>query len=85
MTSAVVTTFPADTVKVSKATMRNQFLVIYNEITALQSRTGAAGASAFWAYVEEDDMKNYVRSQLKKATQTYAQDIAFGRIADALV
>jgi hypothetical protein len=39
MASTVSTTFPADNVKVSKATMRAQFLAIYNEITALQKDT----------------------------------------------
>lgn len=47
MASAVDTTFPADNVKVSKATLRNQFLIVYNELTALQRKTDTAGAMAF--------------------------------------
>ena len=47
MASAVDETFPADVGKVSKATMRAQFLTIKNEITALQARTGIAGQLAF--------------------------------------
>lgn len=47
MTSAVDSTLPADNVKASKADFREQFLVIKNEITALQQRTGVAGAIAF--------------------------------------
>ena len=42
MASAVDSTFPPDAVKVSKATMRAQMLVIKNEITALQRETKLA-------------------------------------------
>jgi len=38
MASAVDATFPADAVKVSKATMRAQMLIIKDEITALQTK-----------------------------------------------
>jgi hypothetical protein len=38
MTSAVDTTFPADNVRVSKATARAQQVIIANEITALQRK-----------------------------------------------
>ena len=44
MTSAVDSSLPATNVKTSKADFRAQFLVIKNEITALQQRTGFAGA-----------------------------------------
>lgn len=42
MTSEVDSTFPADNVKVSKATMRAQQLVIKNEITELQRKVRLA-------------------------------------------
>jgi hypothetical protein len=42
MTSAVDSTFPADNVKVSKATFRAQMLVIKNEITEMQRKTRLA-------------------------------------------
>ena len=48
MTSTVDSTFPADNVKTSKATMRSQFLTIKDEISVLQQRTGVAGAEAYY-------------------------------------
>ncbi len=42
MASAVDATFPADNVKVSKATMRAENLIIKDEITALQRETSLA-------------------------------------------
>ena len=39
MASQVDATFPTDNVKVSKATMRAQMLIIKDEITALQTKT----------------------------------------------
>jgi hypothetical protein len=47
MTSAVDTALPSDNVKVSKSDFRAQFVIIKNEITALQTRTSVAGAEAF--------------------------------------
>jgi|SaaInlV_150m_DNA_3_1039698.scaffolds.fasta_scaffold233318_1 hypothetical protein len=47
MASEVDETFPADGVKVSKATMRAQFLTIKNEITAVQAKQGIAGQLAY--------------------------------------
>jgi hypothetical protein len=47
MTSAVDSTFPADNVKVSKATFRAQMLTIKEEITALQQRTSIPGDIAY--------------------------------------
>ena len=47
MASAVDVTFPVNNVKVSKATMRAQFQIIYDEITALQNATGLARQIAF--------------------------------------
>ena len=47
MASAVDETFPADDVAVSKATMRAQMLVIKNELTTQQVKTGLASKMAF--------------------------------------
>ena len=47
MASAVDTTFPADNVKVSKATMRAENLIVSNEITDLQKKTRLASKIAF--------------------------------------
>ena len=49
MASAVDATIPADNVKASKADFRAQLLIIKNEITALQVRTGVPGEIAFGA------------------------------------
>jgi hypothetical protein len=56
MASDVDSTFPADNVKVSKATMRAQFLTISNEITALQTRTGVAGAQAYYNFITPEEV-----------------------------
>ena len=56
MASAVDTTFPADNVKVSKATMRAQNLIISNEITALQARTGVAGAQVYYNFITPEEV-----------------------------
>lgn len=47
MASGVDATVPADNVQPDKADMRRNFLVIYNEITALQSKTSQAGQMAY--------------------------------------
>ena len=81
MASAVDTTFPADNVKVSKATMRDQFLTIYNEITALQLRTGVAGAKAFYGFQDEAEVREAIRrvSTVDFRRDNVAVDMAFGR------
>ena len=78
MASSVDTTFPADNVKVSKATFRAQMLIIYNEITALQQRTGVAGMKAFFGFTEEQDVVNLIN---KHTAHSFARDIAFGRVS----
>ena len=47
MTSSVDSTLPADNVKTSKADFRAQFLVIKNELEALQAKTSVAGEMAY--------------------------------------
>ena len=47
MTSSVDSTFPADNVKVSKATFRAQMLIIKEELTALQNKTDLPRQIAF--------------------------------------
>ena len=81
MASAVDTTFPADNVKVSKATMREQFLTIYNEITALQQRTGTAGAKAFYGFMDEAEVREAIRrvTTVDFRRDNVAADTAFGR------
>ena len=79
MTSAVDTTFPADNVKVSKATMRAQLLIIRDEISALQLRTGVAGAKAFYGFVEEFDVEQTVRRFHDALPGPVPRDIAFER------
>ena len=78
MTSSVDVTFPADNVKVSKATFRAQMLVIYNEITALQQRTGVAGAKAFYGFLDNAEVVNLINTH---TAQSLARDIAFGRVS----
>ena len=81
MASAVDTTFPADNVKVSKATMRAQLLIISNEISALQQRTGVAGAKAFYGFVDDADLNAAVRRVHDEQASTFATDIAYGRVS----
>tara|TARA_Y100000310_G_scaffold122525_1_gene121199 strand:+ start:3067 stop:3309 length:243 start_codon:yes stop_codon:yes gene_type:complete len=78
MASEVDVTFPADNVKVDKSEMRAQMLIIYNEITALQARTGVAGAKAFYGFLEEQEVLNLVNLHTKS---NLARDIAFGRVS----
>ena len=77
MASAVDSTFPADNVKVSKATMRAQMLVIKNEITALQQRTSVAGAKAFYSFVDITDVRQEVQRH-HDSSHSLAREIAFG-------
>ena len=79
MTSTVDVTFPADNVKVSKATMRSQFLTIRDELSALQSRTGVASAKAYYNYVEQADVEAAIRANNKTSSNNLAKDLAFGR------
>jgi|TARA_R100000049_G_C1924622_1_gene69244 hypothetical protein len=81
MTSAVDVTLPADNVKSSKADFRAQFLVIKDEISALQVRAGVAGAAAFYDYVERPDLEAIVRNQFLTFTNNLARDIAYGRVS----
>ena len=80
MTSAVDSTLPADNVKASKADFRAQFLVIKNEISALQKRTGVAGIKAFYNFVNHDDLVQEVRNQHAAQISTLPADLAFGRV-----
>ena len=80
MASAVDTTFPADNVKVSKATMRAQLLIISNEISALQRRTNVAGAKAFYGFLSESEVQAaVVRFHNIVAPSDLPRDIAFER------
>ena len=80
MASAVDTTFPTDNVKVSKATMRAQALIINNEITALQQRTSVAGAQSFYGFVDEAEVRQIVNS-FHDSQGDVIRDIAFGRVS----
>lgn len=81
MTSAVDTTFPADNVKTSKATMRAQMLIISNEITALQKRTSVAGAKAFYEFQTASEVQDAViRFHNIVAPSDLPRDIAFDRV-----
>tara|TARA_R100000781_G_scaffold67890_1_gene42805 strand:- start:382 stop:627 length:246 start_codon:yes stop_codon:yes gene_type:complete len=78
MASAVDSTLPADNVKASKADFRAQFLIIKNEISALQKRTGVAGAKAFYGFVDQTDLAEAVRKHHTKHS-TLPADLAYGR------
>jgi|TARA_R100000750_G_scaffold61957_1_gene54285 hypothetical protein len=78
MTSAVDATLPANNVKTSKADFRTQFLVIKNEITALQTRTGLPGAKAFYGFLDHQEVLNLIR---QNRPNNLAADIAFGRVS----
>ena len=81
MASAVDSTFPADNVKVSKADLRAQLLIIKNELTALQRRTSVPGAKAFYGFVDDAELKAEVRRVHGEEAGGFAEDIAYGRIA----
>ena len=78
MASAVDTPFPADNVKVSKATMRAQMLIIYDEITALQKRTGVAGAQVFYNFITPEEVDVRI-SRVRALSLGIPRDIAYGR------
>jgi|TARA_R110000751_G_scaffold79925_1_gene161130 hypothetical protein len=79
MASAIDATLPADNVKASKADFRAQFLTIKNEISALQKRTGVAGAKAFYNFVDANDLDEAMRIQHSKQ-HSLPQDLAYGRV-----
>ena len=68
MVSAVDSTIPANNVKASKADFRAQFLVIKDEITALQARSSVAGMQAFQFDIPHPP-----------PVSARARDMAFGR------
>lgn len=82
MTSAIDATFPTDNVKVSKATLRAQLLIIKNEISALQVRTGLPGAKAFYGFLDAAEIQDVVE-RFHKSLQpsNVPRDIAFGRVS----
>ena len=80
MASAVDATFPADNVKVSKATMRAQMLVIKNELTALQQRTSVAGASVFYNFISPEEVDVRI-ARVRALSLGLPRDIAFGRVS----
>lgn len=81
MGSQVDETLPTDNVKASKSDFRAQFLVIKNEISALQTRTSVPGAKAFYGFLSEDEVKlaiiNYHQTLFPSSLP---DDIAFGRV-----
>ena len=79
MTSTVDATLPANNVKASKADFRAQFLVIKDEISALQVRTGLAGAQAFYGFVTIGEVKEEVRRLHDALASVIPRDMAFGR------
>ena len=80
MTSAVDVTFPADTVKTDKAVMRAQMLIIYNEITALQKRTGVAGAQVFYNFITPEEVDVRI-ARVRALSLGLPRDIAYGRVS----
>ena len=77
MASAVDVTFPVDNVKVSKATFRAQMLVIYNEITALQSKTSVAGAQSFYNFITPEEVDVRI-SRVRALSLGIPRTIAYG-------
>lgn len=79
MTSQVDATFPADSVKVSKADFRANLLTIKNEITALQNRTSVAGAQAYYGFATVEDLVTCINTYSSR--NGVAKDMAYGRVA----
>ena len=61
MASAVDNTFPADDVAVSKADFRAQMLIIKNELTSLQAKTGVAGSEAFNQWLDSGQVTSLMQ------------------------
>lgn len=80
MASSIDVTFPADGVKVSKATLRAQWLVIKNEIEALQSKISVAGRIAYDDTPDRTEIENMVRS-LNDRDDRLAYQIAVGVVS----
>ena len=80
MTSQVDSTFPADNVKTDKSGMRAQMLIIKDEITALQAKTGVAGELAF----NDRPSRSEVQAMINFAiigNFEFARKMAFGDIS----
>ena len=81
MTSAVDATLPATGEKARKADFRAQFLVIKNEISALQTRTGVPGAKAFYGFLDAAEIQDIVERFHKAVLSELPRDIAFGKVS----
>jgi hypothetical protein len=81
MASAVDSTLPADNVKASKSDFRAQFLVIKEELTALQARTSIPGAKAFYGFIDDAELNTAIIGVHNALISGLARDIAFGRVA----
>ena len=80
MASQVDVTFPADNVKVSKATFRAQMVIIYNEITALQTKVSVAVTEAYNSYASTSQVTEAVANHVV-VYHSLARDIAFDRVS----
>ena len=83
MASAVDATFPADNVKVDKASFRAQLLVVKNEITALQARIGTPGRLAYQDFVSKWEIDAAIqRAELRvSGRQRLPKQLAFGIVS----
>jgi hypothetical protein len=80
MASEINVNFPADAVKVSKGTWRAQQLIIYNEITALQNRTGVAGAQVYYNFITPEEVDVRI-SRVRALSLGIPRDIAYERVS----
>jgi hypothetical protein len=82
MSSDIDTTFPADNVKVSKATMRAQYSTIKDEIEALQSKTGVPGLEAFRSGLTYREVERLITKTVPAAmlTATYGDIYVTGGV-----
>lgn len=79
-TSGVITTFPTDNEKVSKAEMRAQYLIIKNELSFLLSRISLSGTLAFGAATDESVSAAIAVNNVQNRV-SLARDIAYGRVS----
>ena len=79
MASSVDATFPADGTKVSKATMRAQFLTIKTELTALQQKIAPPGRDAFNDHPDRSEIEAMIRRATER-NDRLAFQIAMGTV-----
>ena len=80
MSSSIDVSLPPDGEKASKAEFRAQFLVIKNEIEALQKQIAIPGFMAFNSYPDSSEIEAMIR-RIAERNDRLAYQIATGVVA----